>query len=199
MKLVVATHNQGKIKEFNALFANQGVDILSLQDVHFHDDIEETGETFEENAQIKAETVARAVGLPVVADDSGLAVDALNGAPGVYSARYAGEHKSDDDNNAKLLKELEGEEQRGAAFVCVLALSIPGKSTRFYRGECRGIIGMKEMGNHGFGYDPLFILPDRHKTMAELSPAEKNEISHRSIALQSLMSDWTSISEEAEE
>ncbi|TDQ39188.1 XTP/dITP diphosphatase [Aureibacillus halotolerans] len=189
-KIVIATQNQGKIKEFAALFANTPIKVLSLADVNFNEDIEETGVTFEENAEIKAEAVMKATGLPAVADDSGLAVDALDGAPGVYSARYAGLEKNDQANNQKLLTALQGETQRGAVFVCVLALCVPGEATQFFRGELRGVIAEEEQGTNGFGYDPLFYLPDREKTTAELQPDEKNKLSHRALALQKLAAFW---------
>ncbi|MCM3739929.1 XTP/dITP diphosphatase [Oceanobacillus luteolus] len=194
-KILIATRNKGKVREFRDFFLKYDIEVESLLDIQQDlPEVEETGKTFEENAAIKAEQIAEILKVPVLADDSGLMVDALNGAPGIYSARYAGEGKSDEDNNRKLLKELyqvpKGE--RSARFVCVLAIAIPGEETTFYRGECEGEIGTEPKGINGFGYDPLFIPNDYEQTMAELDPSEKNKISHRSHAIRKLES-WEKI------
>ncbi|MEG2708097.1 MAG: RdgB/HAM1 family non-canonical purine NTP pyrophosphatase, partial [Vagococcus sp.] len=158
-------------KEFESMFKEQGYKIKTLLDYPDVPDVEETGKTFEENARLKAETIAKAFNTIVLADDSGLKVDALNGQPGVYSARYAGEMKSDAANNAKLLHELYGvpKEKRGAQFYCTLVLAAPGKESLVVVGELEGEIGSIPKGDNGFGYDPLFVMPERNQTMAELS------------------------------
>jgi XTP/dITP diphosphohydrolase len=150
--------------------------------------VEETGETFAENALLKAETVAKKLNTIVLADDSGLKVDALGGQPGVYSARYAGEEKNDAANNAKLLSELAElpEQERGAQFHCTLALAHPEKESLVIEGEVEGYILAVPRGENGFGYDPLFYVPELEKSMAELSGEEKNKISHRAVALRKL-------------
>ncbi|TLS39204.1 XTP/dITP diphosphatase [Pseudalkalibacillus caeni] len=187
-KVLIASKNKGKIKEFEAMFAKHGIKVYSLYDLEEDYDLEETGTTFEENAALKAETIMEITNTMVLADDSGLVVDALDGRPGVYSARYAGEEKNDEANLQKVLKELEGipAEQRAARFVAVLALSVPGEKTRTFRGACDGIIIDEKRGENGFGYDPIFYLPDKQKTMAEISKEEKNKISHRAAALKKL-------------
>ncbi|WJP97113.1 XTP/dITP diphosphatase [Macrococcus bovicus] len=182
--IVIATGNQGKINDFKHIFPDHNVIGITALLPDF--DVEETGTTFEENAALKAEAASRLLGKPVIADDSGLSVDALDGAPGVYSARYAGPEKDDAANMKLLLKNLQGETERTARFVCVIALSEPGQPTRTFRGEVEGIIAEEERGQHGFGYDPIFYLPDRNKTMAELSSEEKAEISHRRKAIDKL-------------
>ncbi|MEH7379744.1 XTP/dITP diphosphatase [Bacillus sp. JJ1533] len=187
-EIMIATKNRGKVKEFRDLFASQGVEVKSLLDYPTIEDIEETGVTFAENAQIKAEAIAKKLHIPVVADDSGLAIDFLDGRPGVYSARYAGEHKNDLDNLNKVLDELKGvpQEKRAARFHCALALAIPGEKTEIVEGTCEGVITEKPIGENGFGYDPIFFIPQKGKTMAELSKEEKNQISHRGNALRKL-------------
>lgn len=188
MKILLASKNQKKIRELETLLtsvSSEKVEILSLDDVGFHDVIEETGDTFEENALIKANTGAR-LGYITVADDSGLAVDALDGKPGVYSARYAGEGADDEKNNAKLLATLAGlpAEARGAAFVSVVVCAFPdGSEPITVRGECRGRILTEAKGNDGFGYDPLFFYESAGKTFAELTSDEKNAVSHRGRAM----------------
>lgn len=185
-EMVIATKNKGKVKEFEALFERYGIKITSLLDINEPiPDIEETGTTFKENARLKAEGIAKVLNVPVVADDSGLAVDALEGRPGVYSARYAGEPTDDVKNYEKLLDELRDvpNEKRTARFICVLALAIPGKETIFTEGTCEGTIAHEPKGTNGFGYDPVFI-PERYDcTMAQLEQSEKNRISHRYHAL----------------
>jgi XTP/dITP diphosphohydrolase len=193
--IVIATRNKGKAKEFEALFNKKGYAVQTLLDYPEVSDIEETGITFQENALLKAETIAEQFETLVLADDSGLKVKALHGQPGVYSARYAGEEKNDAKNNAKLLNELADvkDEDRTAVFHCSLALAMPGKNSLVVDGEVAGkIIGVPR-GENGFGYDPLFYLEDKKKTMAELTEEEKNKISHRAVALENLESvfdDW---------
>lgn len=186
--LIVATGNMGKAKEFEALFAKRGYTIQTLKDFPELKEVEETGETFAENARLKAETIAKELHTTVLADDSGLKVDALGGQPGVYSARYAGEEKDDARNNAKLLSELSElpEEERTAQFHCTLALAHPEKDTLVIEGEVKGTILTVPRGENGFGYDPLFYVPEKKQTMAELSSEEKNAISHRANALKKL-------------
>ncbi|SEL16499.1 non-canonical purine NTP pyrophosphatase, RdgB/HAM1 family [Alkalibacterium pelagium] len=193
--IVIATRNKGKAKEFEALFNKKGYAIQTLLDYPEVPDVEETGVTFQENALLKAETIAEQFETLVLADDSGLKVKALYGQPGVYSARYAGEEKNDAKNNAKLLNELadvKGED-RAAVFHCSLALAMPGKPSLVVDGEVAGQIMGVPRGENGFGYDPLFYLEDKEKTMAELTEEEKNDISHRAVALKNLedvLDDW---------
>lgn len=194
-EILVATKNAGKAKEFEAIFAQKGYQVTTLLDYPEIEDVEETGKTFEENARLKAEVIANKLNRIVLADDSGLKVDALGGQPGVYSARFAGEMKSDAANNAKLLHELTDieKEKRTAQFHCTLALASPNKETLIVTGEVPGIIGTIPRGDNGFGYDPLFFVPEMDKTMAELTSVEKNEISHRAMAiveLDSKLDDW---------
>ncbi len=184
MDYIIATHNMKKRDELQRILAPLGIRVLLAEEAGVElTDAEETGTTFEENAFIKAESGCRESGMPCIADDSGLAVDYLDGAPGVYSARYAGEHGNDDANNKKLLKALEGVDpsDRGAAFVSVVCCVYPDGTKLTARGECRGTIGYEEIGNGGFGYDPLFLPVEYNgeKTMAELTAEEKDAISHR--------------------
>lgn len=185
---IIATHNPGKVKEFKEILEPKGYDVKSLAEIGFTEEIEETGHTFEENAILKAEAVAKAVNKMVIADDSGLSIDNLGGRPGVYSARYAGEQKDDHTNIEKVLSELKGieKEQRTARFRCALAVSIPGEETKTVEGHVEGYIAEEPRGEYGFGYDPIFIVKDKDKTMAELTSDEKNKISHRADALKKL-------------
>ncbi|MEH7627609.1 XTP/dITP diphosphatase [Bacillus subtilis] len=185
---IIATHNPGKVKEFKEILEPRGYDVKSLAEIGFTEEIEETGHTFEENAILKAEAVAKAVNKMVIADDSGLSIDNLGGRPGVYSARYAGEQKDDQANIEKVLSELKGieKEQRTARFRCALAVSIPGEETKTVEGHVEGYIAEEPRGEYGFGYDPIFIVKDKDKTMAELTSEEKNKISHRADALKKL-------------
>lgn len=193
MHTLIASNNQGKIKEIKALLADFHVLVRSLKDLNIVVDIEETGTTFQENAALKAETLSEKTHMATIADDSGLVVDALGGAPGIFSARYAGPEKNSEKNIDKLLGKLEGvpEEKRTAHFVCVVALSMPGRPTRFAEGRCDGIITRERRGKAGFGYDPVFLIPDRHLTFAEMGDGEKNKISHRARALETLRANWT--------
>ncbi|WP_339250810.1 XTP/dITP diphosphatase [Sporosarcina sp. FSL W8-0480] len=187
-KILIATNNKGKAKDFEALFNPYHIEVLTLNDLEQDIDVEETGVTFEENAILKAETVAKLLGITVIADDSGLEIDKLNGAPGVYSARYAGEEKSDEANIDKVLSELLGvpEEERTARFRCVLAVAGPERETITFSGSCEGVILEERRGTNGFGYDPIFFNPEMDRSMAELSPEEKGRISHRGAALRQL-------------
>nr|WP_090893305.1 XTP/dITP diphosphatase [Evansella caseinilytica] len=191
-QVFIATQNQGKVKEFKAFFGEKGIEVKSLADVDETIDVVENGSTFEENAIIKAETIGKMIQHPVIADDSGLEVTALNGEPGIFSARYAGVGKDDAANNRKLLEKLDGVpvKQRGARFVCALAVYIPGKETQTIRGVCDGLIAYEPVGTNGFGYDPLFFLPSLNKTMAQLDRKEKNTVSHRANALKQLAKKW---------
>ena len=180
--LLIATHNSGKLREYLAIFDGLGLTLRTLDELGIAEDIEETGETFVENARLKAEGYGALTGLPTLADDSGLEVAALNGAPGVFSARYGsvkGAAQLD-----YLLKQLEGVpwNARLARFVCVIALKLPGRDTEFVEGTLPGVIELAPRGTGGFGYDPLFYLLDEDKTLAELPEAHKNEISHRAAA-----------------
>ena len=154
---------------------------VSMKAAGFEGDIDENGSTFEENARIKAECVMKATGLPTLADDSGLSVDALGGAPGVYSARYAGEHGDDQANNDLLLRNMQGVENRACRFVCAMALALPGEKTRVVRGECPGTLLTQRSGQGGFGYDPLFQY-QTGKSFGEMTEGEKNAVSHRAVA-----------------
>ncbi|MCV9898696.1 XTP/dITP diphosphatase [Exiguobacterium sp. N5] len=186
MKLIIATHNPGKVKELEGMLTPLGFEVESLLDYPDAPETEETGTTFEENAALKATEAAAYFGHAVLADDSGLEVDALDGAPGVYSARFAGPEKSDEANNALLLEKLNGETNRTARFVCALCLAKPSGETLIVRGTIEGTIGYSPQGENGFGYDPLFIVPSLHKTAAELERDEKAVVSHRGQALRKL-------------
>ncbi|EOL44460.1 ribonuclease PH [Enterococcus caccae] len=190
--IVIATRNPGKAKEFTKIFAEKGYKIKTLLDYPDIPDVEETGKTFEENARLKAETIADLLKQPVLADDSGLIVDALDGRPGIFSARFAGEPTNNAANNAKLLHELTGipKEKRTARFHCTLVFAAPDKESLVVEGNWSGEIGTIPRGDHGFGYDPLFFVPEEQKTAAELSDERKNEISHRGKAVAKLRNQW---------
>ena len=190
--IVIATRNRGKLKEFRAILADTYDEILSLSDFDGFPEIEETGSSFEENAFIKAKAACDRLGVDAIADDSGLVAEALGGAPGIYSARYAGEGASDGENNKKLLLELEGKGNRAARFVCCIALVLTDGTRKFFEGECEGRIIFEKRGTSGFGYDPVFYVPRYGKTMAELGPDIKNEISHRAMACGKLLSYFSS-------
>lgn len=196
-KIIIATANKGKAKEFEKTFAKFNIEVATLADFPEIGEIEETGTTFAENAALKAETVASVLNQTVIADDSGLIVDALDGAPGVYSARYAGVAHDDAKNNEKLLKNLEGVEpdNRTARFHCTLAVATPSEKTSFYTGEVEGVIAEQLCGTNGFGYDPLFFLPEFGLTMAEIPAEKKNEISHRANAIKQLEKDLAEVVE----
>lgn len=191
-EIVIATGNPGKAQEFKQMFAPLGYTVKTLLDYPELPDIEETGTTFSENAAIKATTAAKLLNLPVIADDSGLTVAALNDEPGVYSARYAGDIKDDALNRQKLLANLAAvpADKRQAVFHCVLVVAAPtGQVIASYDGQLSGEIAYAESGSNGFGYDAIFYLPALGKTAAEISPAEKAAISHRGKALQALQTD----------
>ena len=185
MKIFLATGNKHKIKEIEKIFKMDNVEILSINDGIEIPEVEEDGTTFEENSKKKALEIAKFTNMITIADDSGLCVDALDGAPGVYSARYAGEHGNDLDNNKKLVRELQGVENRKARFVCVITLAKPTGETYSFRGEVEGDIIDVPQGTEGFGYDPHFFMKEYGKTLAEI-PEIKNKISHRARALEKL-------------
>jgi len=179
-RIAVASGNAHKLKELGDLFNGQ-YELVSMREAGFTGDPEENGDTFEANAIIKAEAVMKEIGLPTLADDSGLSVDALGGAPGVHSARYAGEHGNDAANNELLLQNMEGIKDRTCRFVCAMALALPGGKTRVVRGECMGELLYELTGEGGFGYDPLFLYKTG-KTFAEMGDKQKNKVSHRAVA-----------------
>ncbi len=181
--LVIATTNQNKLKEFKEILKDLDIEVRSLADFGPIPEIVEDGATFDDNAYKKAHQTARILGLPTIADDSGLVIDALNGAPGVYSARYSGEDATDEENVAKLLSELKGVDNRKAKFQCVLSIAVPSGPALTYEGSCEGIIIDERRGDNGFGYDPVFYFEEFDKTFAELSMDEKNKVSHRGKAL----------------
>jgi len=193
LPVVLATRNAGKTEELRRLLADFPVVVMNLSNFGPMPPVEEDGTTFEENAVKKARSTAKVVGLPALADDSGLTVDALGGAPGVRSARYAGEHAADADNNAKLLRELEHEDNRAAAFVCVIAIAVPWGPALVYEGRCEGLITREQMGTEGFGYDPVFFYPPLQKTFAQLTTEEKNQVSHRGQALKELRQEFDKV------
>lgn len=184
-RLAIASGSEYKLKEIRKLL--QGIcEPVAMGELGCADDIDETGDTFEANAALKAEAVANATGLPALADDSGLAVDALSGAPGIFSARYAGEHRNDQANNALLLENMAGQENRSCKFVCAMALAVPAGETVTVTGECPGTLLHEPRGTGGFGYDPLFLF-ENGKTFAELSQTEKNKVSHRAKAAEQMV------------
>ncbi|HAG76133.1 MAG TPA: non-canonical purine NTP pyrophosphatase, RdgB/HAM1 family [Thauera sp.] len=192
--IVLATGNAGKIRELSAMLAElcPGVRVLGLKDFPHIGEIPETGQTFEDNARIKAQTVARITGLVAVADDSGLAVDALDGAPGVYSARYSGEDATDEKNVAKLLDALRdvAEPRRGCHFACVMLAATPGGQELVGRGKWHGRVAHAPAGDKGFGYDPVFFDEELGLTAAQLDAPVKNARSHRGLALRDLLGGW---------
>jgi len=187
-QVIIATKNKGKVNEFEALFASLDVEILTLLDMDDAPDVEETGTSFEENATIKAEAISKMSGKIVIADDSGLVIDELDGRPGIFSARYAGENKNDEANIDKVLLEMKEvpEEKRTARFFCALAISGPNMKTAVVTGKCEGKILNERRGTNGFGYDPIFYVIEAGKSMADLSSDEKNKISHRASAMNNM-------------
>ena len=183
MKFVLATHNPGKIQEMQAILSQLGVEVVSPAELGVDVDVEETGETFAENAMLKAKAICAAAGLPAIADDSGLCVDALNGGPGVYSARYGGEGLDDAGRTALLLQNMRGQTTRAAHFACAIACAFPNGDTLTAEGRCDGAVAFAPMGQGGFGYDPVFLVPEKAKTFSQMTAEEKNEISHRGRAL----------------
>ena len=188
MKLVLASKNQKKLRELREILSAQGVEVVSEADVGVDVDVEETGTTFEENALLKARAVCEASGLPAVADDSGLCVDALGGAPGVYSARYGGPGLDDVGRYQLLLENMRGMLDRRCKFVSAICCCFPDGEVITARGECPGTLAYAPKGEDGFGSDPIFFLPERTKTVAELTAEEKNAISHRGRALEEFRS-----------
>lgn len=189
-RLIVATQNKGKIAEINKLFAGMNFDVMSMGQAGMQTDIEETGKSFRENSLIKAKAVFDKMGGAVLADDSGLEVDYLNGAPGIYSSRFAGEFATDTDKVQKLLQLMEGVpgEKRTARFVCAATLIFEDGTMLQEQAVCEGYIADEPKGNNGFGYDPVFFLPEFNMTMAQLDSDAKNKISHRAKALQLIKS-----------
>jgi XTP/dITP diphosphohydrolase len=183
-KLLLATNNRGKAREYKSLLSGVPFELVTPAEVGITTDVEETGQSFEENARLKATTLAAESGLLTLADDSGLEVGALGGEPGTLSARYAGENASDADRVNYLLSKMQNvpEGKRQARFMCVIAIATPDGKVEFCSGECHGVIAFEPKGNRGFGYDPIFYLPELGKAMAELPPEEKNKISHRGKA-----------------
>lgn len=184
-KIVFATTNEGKVKEIKEILGDFPIEVVSMKEMGITADIEENGATFEENSLIKARALVKLTGIPALADDSGLEVDYLNGEPGIYSARYLGRDTDYDYKNNYIIDKLSGAkgEERSARFVCVISLVLPDGREFVERGVVEGLIGYEQKGENGFGYDPIFYLPEYGKTSAELPPEEKNRISHRGKAL----------------
>lgn len=187
MKLVISSRNQKKIKELRTILSRSiptgTPEILSLDDIGFEGDVEENGTTFEQNAMIKAKAIYDFCGLPVFADDSGICANALNGEPGIYSARYSGQEKNDEKNIDKLLENLSDKKDRSGYFVCVVAYIDKEGNQHTFRGECHGTIINERRGENGFGYDPVFYLEEYGKTFAQIGEDIKNKISHRAVAM----------------
>lgn len=182
--IVIASSNKGKINDFKVIFSEYNV--IGINELIDDFDVEETGTTFEENARLKSEAAAKALHKTVIADDSGLEVNALDGAPGVYSARFAGEDKDDHANTDKVLSLLEEQTDRSARFVCVISMTTADGETHTFKGTVNGEITLARIGENGFGYDPIFYVPEKNKTMAQLSAEEKAQISHRRRAIDQL-------------
>ena len=186
MRFVLATANPGKIREMREILAEFDIEVVDRKEIGIDIDIEETGSTFLENATLKARAICIASGLPAIADDSGLVVDALNGGPGVYSSSYGGENLTDSERCEYLLEIMKGKKQRSAKFVCIVVCMFPDGSLITAEGECLGEITAKPQGYYGFGYDPIFRVGGTDRTMAEMHPHEKNFLSHRNEALRNL-------------
>ncbi|MCK5542866.1 MAG: XTP/dITP diphosphatase [Desulfobacterales bacterium] len=193
--LVIATRNKGKTREIENILKAFPITIKNLDDFGPIPEVEEDGETFDDNAYKKASFTARVLGFPALADDSGLLVDALNGKPGVYSARYAGVNATDQENLTKLLKEIKGKDNRKASFKCVLSLAIPTGAALTYEASCEGEILSEPVGNNGFGYDPVFYYSEFDKTFAQLTIEEKGSVSHRGKALKEMASEFDKVLE----
>lgn len=191
--LVMATKNKGKIQEILALLNGFPITLKSLEDFGPIPTIAEDGQTFEENAYLKASATSRMLGYPALADDSGLAVEALGGAPGVYSARYGGENMTDRQRCDKLLREMQHAPDRKASFECVISIAVPSGAALTYEARCEGEIAEKPAGEGGFGYDSVFYYPPLKKTFAELASAEKNRVSHRGKALRELRDEFDKV------
>ena len=183
MRFVLATHNPGKLREMGEILKDFGIEVVSPRELGITVDVEETGTTFAENALLKAKAICKEANLPAIADDSGLCVDALNGAPGVYSARYGGEGLDDKGRYMLLLSSLRGAPTRAAHFACAVACAFPNGDTLTAEGRCDGSIAYAPLGEGGFGYDPVFLLPGTGKTFGQLTQEEKSAVSHRGRAL----------------
>jgi XTP/dITP diphosphohydrolase len=191
--LVIATRNPGKTVEIRDLLQGFAVEVRNLSDFGPIPEVEEDGATFDENAYKKSSFTARVLGYPALADDSGLSVEALGGAPGVFSARYGGEQATDEDRCRKLLEEMKGRTNRRAAFECVISLAVPSGPALTYEGRCEGLIADGLSGSSGFGYDPVFFYPPCDKTFAQLTRAEKSRVSHRGKALRELRDEFEKV------
>jgi XTP/dITP diphosphohydrolase len=186
MRAVLASRNEKKLKEMQDILSTLGIEVVLPSQLGIDIEVEETGSTFEENALLKARAVMEAAGIPAIADDSGLVVDALGGGPGVYSARYGGPELDDGGRIRLLLQNLLGQTRRSCRFVCAIACVFPNGDVVTARGECEGVVAFAPQGEGGFGYDPVFFLPSLKRTMAQLSPEEKHQVSHRGNALRQL-------------
>ncbi len=193
ISIVIATRNKGKTAEIREMLKDFSVNIKNLDDFGPIPEIEEDGDTFDENAYKKASITARILGIPALADDSGLLVESLGGAPGVYSARYAGAKATDKQRGEKLLEEMKGKTNRKAAFECVISIAVPSGPALTYEARCEGLITEEPVGQNGFGYDPVFFFPELKKTFAELTRAEKNRVSHRGKALDELKEEFDKV------
>jgi XTP/dITP diphosphohydrolase len=191
--LVIATRNPGKTSEIRELLQGFAMDIRSLSDFGPIPAVKEDGSTFDENAYKKSSFTARVLGVPAFADDSGLTVEALNGAPGVFSARYGGENVSDEDRCRKLLEEMRGCTDRRAAFECVISIAVPSGLALTYEARCGGLIAEAPLGSNGFGYDPVFFYPPLNRTFAQLTQEEKSRVSHRGKALRELREEFEKV------
>ncbi len=186
MHFVLATHNPDKLREMSRILSRLSIEAVSPEDLGLSVDVEETGSSFAENALLKAKALCGAAGIPAIADDSGLCVDALNGGPGVYSARYGGPELDDRGRCRLLLENLRGQTTRAAHFICAVACVFPNGDVLTAEGRCDGAIAFAPMGEGGFGYDPVFLFPEKGKTFAQLTAEEKSDVSHRGKALSEL-------------
>lgn len=193
ISIVIATRNKGKTAEIREMLKDFPVNIKNLDDFGPIPEIEEDGDTFDENAYKKASVTARILGMPALADDSGLLVESLDGAPGVHSARYAGENATDKQRGEKLLEEMKGKTNRKAAFECVISIAVPSGPALTYEARCEGLITEEPAGQNGFGYDPVFFFPELKKTFAELTRTEKSRVSHRGKALSELKEEFDKV------
>jgi len=193
ISIVIATRNKGKTAEIREMLKGFPVNIKNLDDFGPIPEIEEDGDTFDENAYKKASVTARILGMPALADDSGLLVEALGGAPGVHSARYAGENATDKQRGEKLLEEMKGKTNRKAVFECVISIAVPSGPALTYEARCEGLITEEPAGQNGFGYDPVFFFPELNKTFAELTRTEKSRVSHRGKALGELKEEFDKV------
>lgn len=188
--IVIASGNEHKIEEFRAMFKPLGIEVIGMKECGEMEEVQETGATFAENAVIKAEYLMKKLNQPVISDDSGLEIDALNREPGVYSARYLGHDTSYELKNRTLVERMKDKTDRTCRFVCAIALARPEHPTRVFEGIVEGIVARQPEGDHGFGYDPIFYYPPLGRTLAQISEQEKNAISHRGKAMRKLMEFW---------